>query len=312
MDITTYVLCKRYVKDSLAGAGALEGKSAYEVAQDNGFTGTEQEWLLSLKGSTPNIGENGNWFIEGEDTGVLASPSLAGYATESYVLEQIALIDLQPYVLKEELKAAIDALEFPEVDLSPYATKEEVIAAIAAIEFPEIDLSPYATKDMIPSLIGYATEQFVLDEIAKLDLTQYVSKSDLPLGELATETFVIQKIAEAQLADKEVDLSAYYTIDQIDSKFATIEALTALAEKIEQSGEANVIEAIYVNGVALPVVDKIVELPAATAMAIGLVKVDDDTIIADEEGKISVNMIDFKRIYLAEGDELILNGGKAI
>lgn len=28
-----------------------QGKSAYEIAQDNGFTGTEAEWLLSLKGT---------------------------------------------------------------------------------------------------------------------------------------------------------------------------------------------------------------------------------------------------------------------
>ena len=31
------------------GSGA-NGKSAYEIAEDNGFTGTEQEWLASLKG----------------------------------------------------------------------------------------------------------------------------------------------------------------------------------------------------------------------------------------------------------------------
>lgn len=29
------------------------GPSAYEVAVDNGFKGTEQEWLESLKGYTP-------------------------------------------------------------------------------------------------------------------------------------------------------------------------------------------------------------------------------------------------------------------
>lgn len=53
------------------------GKSAYEIAVDNGFEGTEQEWLESLKGQSPKapeikIGENGNWFIDGVDTGVKA------------------------------------------------------------------------------------------------------------------------------------------------------------------------------------------------------------------------------------------------
>ena len=35
--------------------GRITGKTAYEVAVDNGFTGTEEEWLTSLIGTTPNI-----------------------------------------------------------------------------------------------------------------------------------------------------------------------------------------------------------------------------------------------------------------
>lgn len=49
-------LAKKYVKETMAGAGAIkgdkgaDGKSAYEVALNNGFVGTEEEWLESLKG----------------------------------------------------------------------------------------------------------------------------------------------------------------------------------------------------------------------------------------------------------------------
>lgn len=35
------------------------GKSAYDIAVDNGFEGTEQEWLESLKGDTGPQGEIG-------------------------------------------------------------------------------------------------------------------------------------------------------------------------------------------------------------------------------------------------------------
>ena len=47
MDLVTYALVKKYVKASLAGAGALkgdpgkDGKSAYEVAVKNGYSGSE-------------------------------------------------------------------------------------------------------------------------------------------------------------------------------------------------------------------------------------------------------------------------------
>ena len=61
-----------------SGSGTA-GKSAYEIAVDNGFVGTETEWLESLKGAD---GENGitphidsttkNWHIGAVDTGILA------------------------------------------------------------------------------------------------------------------------------------------------------------------------------------------------------------------------------------------------
>ena len=78
MDLITYALLKKYVKASLAGAGALQGqdgKSAYEIAKENGYSGSEQEWINSLSGKpgdTPYIGINGNWFIGAVDTGVKA------------------------------------------------------------------------------------------------------------------------------------------------------------------------------------------------------------------------------------------------
>ncbi|WP_216071640.1 hypothetical protein [Acinetobacter indicus] len=55
-----------------------EGKSAYDLAVENGFAGTLTEWLASLKGDagadgkdgyTPYVGSNGNWWINGIDTG---------------------------------------------------------------------------------------------------------------------------------------------------------------------------------------------------------------------------------------------------
>lgn len=78
MDLISYALLKKYVKASLAGAGALKGepgKSAYEVAVENGYSGSEQQWISSLTGvpgETPYIGANGNWFIGAIDTEVKA------------------------------------------------------------------------------------------------------------------------------------------------------------------------------------------------------------------------------------------------
>ena len=85
MDTVSYILLKKYIEDSLKGAGAIKGKSAYEIACENGFKGTPAEWLASLKGSELLISENGTWIIDGVDTGMIASPDIAGYATEEFV-----------------------------------------------------------------------------------------------------------------------------------------------------------------------------------------------------------------------------------
>lgn len=90
IDVVTLALAKKYTKESLEGAGALkgekgdpftyndftpeqllalkgengiDGKSAYQIAVDKGFAGTEAEWITSLKGETGPIGPQG---IQGE------------------------------------------------------------------------------------------------------------------------------------------------------------------------------------------------------------------------------------------------------
>lgn len=86
MDLITLALLKKYVSDATAGLDKIQGKSAYEIALEHGFKGTEEEWLLSLQGTTPHIGENGNWFIGEIDTGISATPSLEGYYSEANLL----------------------------------------------------------------------------------------------------------------------------------------------------------------------------------------------------------------------------------
>lgn len=84
MDFTLYALLKAYVNQTIENSQAgSKGESAYEIAVRNGFEGTEQEWLRSLQGETPYIGENGNWFVGTLDTGVTAAPDLSKYYSEA-------------------------------------------------------------------------------------------------------------------------------------------------------------------------------------------------------------------------------------
>lgn len=77
------------------------------------------------------------------------------------------------------------------------------------------------------------------------------------------------------------------------------------------AAQANVIEIIKANGTALTIgADKSVNIPAATASALGLVKVDDSTIEA-VDGVISVKSVGISKVYVEDGTELVLNGGNA-
>lgn len=77
------------------------------------------------------------------------------------------------------------------------------------------------------------------------------------------------------------------------------------------AGQTNVIEIIKANGTALTIdADKSVNIPAATASALGLVKVDDSTIEA-VDGVISVKSVGISKVYVEDGTELVLNGGNA-
>ena len=58
--------------DGLPGRDGIDGKSAYIIAVEHGFTGTENEWLQSLKGSDGKDGIN---------------PDMSNYATKADIAE---------------------------------------------------------------------------------------------------------------------------------------------------------------------------------------------------------------------------------
>ena len=67
-------LQEKYDNGELGGGGGSEtaGKSAYEIAVDNGFVGTETEWLESLKGVDgttfiPSVSKEGNLSWSNDD-----------------------------------------------------------------------------------------------------------------------------------------------------------------------------------------------------------------------------------------------------
>lgn len=70
----------RTVKDGIDGTPGTDGKSAYIIAVEHGFTGTETEWLESLKGKDGTDGQPGKDGVDGKD-GV--TPDMSDYPNKA-------------------------------------------------------------------------------------------------------------------------------------------------------------------------------------------------------------------------------------
>ena len=85
--------------------------------------------------------------------------------------------------------------------------------ALYEINNDEVDLSGYATKEHTHT--GYLTTV----------PSEYITETELNSKGYATETFVTNKIAEAQLDGGDVDLSGYATKTYVDDMLGDIETL---------------------------------------------------------------------------------------
>lgn len=119
---------------------------------------------------------------------------------------------------------------------------------------------------------------------------------------------------KATAADVEALQSAVAGLEAKAHEHANKTVLDGITEDKVNSWDAaqpNVIESIKIGGSALTVgADKAVSIPAATASALGLVKVDDETIEATD-GVIGVKAVGISKVFVEDGVELVMNGGNA-
>ena len=126
---------KELIRDIELGAGGL-GKSAFEIAKEHGFKGTEEEWLESLKGE---IGPEGPMGPQGEkgEQGEVGPQGPQGIQGEEGISVESMLIDEGHLYVTLTNGQLIDAGEIPvngegggsnpEVDKELAATKAELL-----------------------------------------------------------------------------------------------------------------------------------------------------------------------------------------
>lgn len=154
-------------------------------------------------------------------------------------------------------------------------------------------ISDNSTVDTFKELIDYAATH--KDEYSTLSGS--VQKNTTAIATLNGDGAgsVDKKVADAIAA-----INKYVEKNGTDRLIT--EAEGTKLEGIAEGAQVNVIESIKVNNVA----------QAADGKAVNIaVPVADDTSIAITENKIGVKAVDVQKLFIAEGDVLIIDGGKA-
>lgn len=178
-----------------------EIKAAAQQLYDNLYNGLEEEAAKAVETVIQEYAKT--IYVDEADAAVEAKIPTnlsqlnndAGLTTQSYVTEyvsaQISQIDV-----REQLK--------------DYALKEEIPTQVSELE----NDAGYLTEHQ--SLEGYATETYVQEEVKKVDVSEQ-------LAEYAKSADVYTKTeVDIAISNVEVDLSDYYTKNEVDTKTGAI------------------------------------------------------------------------------------------
>lgn len=187
---------------------------------------------------------------------------------------------------------SVDEAEFTVDSTRKLSVKEIAMDKITGLPAAlEQKVSVQAGYRMITDAEGEKLEKLVLSEDGTVEVSGTIAAGNVDGLEswITTRAATLKGLSENNLTD-------------------------SLKTKIESS-QANVIEIVKVNGVAVEVSaeDKSVNIPMATAAALGVVKGTDaeNGIAVADDGTMSVNSVNVNKLVQTEGDSIVLDGGNS-
>ncbi|MDD6828018.1 MAG: hypothetical protein PUE12_18270 [Oscillospiraceae bacterium] len=272
--------------DTLNGDKTVSGSVAYQIAQ---IVSDAPEAYDTLK-------EIATWITNHAGDAATMNANIAQNASDIEALEAL----VGNTAVATQIANAIDAA------LKNGETDKYALAA---------DLTSLSNEvDGIKSKLGETSVAEQIEAALKVDgIEKYALASHT--HEIANVTG-LQAILDGKATASDVE-ALESTVSDLSAKAHQHTNMTILdaisEEKVAawDAAQANVIEIIKANGVALEVgSDKSVNIPAATAAALGLAQADGDTIEANN-GVFSVKSVGISKVYVEDGTELVLNGGNA-
>lgn len=185
-----------------------------------------------------------------------------------------------------------------------------------------VDLSGYATKTDLNDKVDKVEGSRLItstegEKLANIEAGAQVNKIEsVAAGELAIsedKELSIVAIAQNKVTGLDTALAGKVNVEEgkgLSSNDYTADEKAKL-EGIEAKAQVNILEVVKVNGSALPITEKAVDIPLATAEVLGVVKgsTAENKIAVGEDGTMEVNSINVNKLTQTAGDTLILNGG---
>lgn len=185
-----------------------------------------------------------------------------------------------------------------------------------------VDLSGYATKTDLNSKVDKVEGSRLLtsaegEKLANIEAGAQVNKIEsVATGELAIsedKELSIVAIAQNKVTGLDTALAGKVSVETgkgLSSNDYTADEKAKL-EGIEANAQANILDVVKINGTALPIAEKAVDIPLATAEVLGVVKgsADENKIAVGADGTMEVNSLNVNKLAQTAGDTLILNGG---
>lgn len=259
----------KFISD-LSGAQGIQGLSAYQVAVQHGFEGTEAEWLISLKGEKGETGPKGDKGDTGEKgaTGERGPQGLQGERGLQGVQGEKGEQGIQgPVGPKGEKGEKGD----PGSDAS--VTKQNVESVLTGDITSHNHDSRYISKSNTSTYTPTtdyhpATKKYVDDTVAAVDVTEQISGK-------ADKTYVDSKLDTKVDKEEGKGLSSTDFTSAEKSKLARLNGYVVnMADNMVSTAEFGRITYSFKNeqtGVNGSTQSKVIEIPAATTSAAGLI-----------------------------------------
>ena len=190
------------------------------------------------------------------------------------------------------------------VDLTDYLTKTEASTTY---------LTKAEAENKVDKKTGYSLIQDTL-------ITKLNGLADI---KSVSNEFTLSEKGQLNLTsvsqDKVTDLTTALDskVDKVEGKgLSTNDFTNELKTKlngIQAEAQTNVLESVKLNGQALPISEKAVDIPVASSMVLGIVKGTDaeNGVVVNGDGTMVINKLNVNQLVQTEGDELILNGGNS-